>query len=116
MYDVIVDLRKGSPTFKQWFGTILSEDNMMELYVPAGFGHGYLVLEESIVSYKCDENFYGEFDGGIKFDDVDLAIDWPYELIGGQENLILSEKDLNLVSFKEFLDNYGNFLGDDYEY
>ena len=116
VFDVIVDLRKNSPTFKKWYGVVLSEENKKELFVPAGFGHGYLVLEDSIVSYKCDEKFYGEFDDGIRFDDEDISIDWPYELIGGKENLILSEKDKNLVSFREFLSSYDNFLGDNDEY
>lgn len=112
VYDVIIDLRKGSPTFGKWQGFYLTQDNMVELLVPEGFGHGYLVLEDSIVSYKCGEKFYGEYDGGIKFDDEDMGIVWPYEEIGGKENIIIAEKDKNLPTFKEFLDNYGNFLGD----
>lgn len=112
VYDVIIDLRKGSPTFGKWQGFYLTQDNMVELLVPEGFGHGYLVLEDSIVSYKCGEKFYGEYDGGVKFDDEDMGIVWPYEEIGGKENIIIAEKDKNLPTFKEFLDNYGNFLGD----
>ena len=112
VYDVIIDLRKGSPTFGKWQGVYLTQDNMVELLVPEGFGHGYLVLEDSIVSYKCGEKFYGEYDGGVKFDDEDMGIVWPYEEIGGKENIIIAEKDKNLPTFKEFLDNYGNFLGD----
>lgn len=109
VYDVIIDLRKDSPTFKQRRGFYLSGDNMKELLVPEGFGHGYLVLEDSIVSYKCAEKFYGEFDDGIRYDDVDLGIERPYELIGGKENVINSVKDDNLQSFKEFIDNYDEF-------
>lgn len=112
VYDVIIDLRKGSPTFGKWQGFYLTQDNMVELLVPEGFGHGYLVLEDSIVSYKCGEKFYGEYDGGVKFDDEDMGIVWPYGEIGGKENIIIAEKDKNLPTFKEFLDNYGNFLGD----
>lgn len=110
VYDVIMDLRKDSLTFMNWQGFILSEDNRKELLIPEGFGHGYLVLEDSIVSYKCAEKFYGEYDGGIKFDDPDLKITWPYEIIGGKEQLILSDKDKNLPSFKEFMKNYHLFL------
>ncbi len=110
VYDVIIDLRKDSKTFKQWQGFILSGDNMKELLVPAGFGHGYLVLEDSIVSYKCSEKFYGEYDSGIRYDDSDMAIEWPYDLIGGKDKIINSTKDDNLQSFKEFMDNYDNFL------
>lgn len=109
VFDVIIDLRKDSPTFKKWQGFVLTGDNMHELLVPAGFGHGYLVLEDSIVSYKCSEKFYGEFDSGIRYDDKDMAIDWPYELIGGKDQVINSVKDDNLQSFKEFMDNYKEF-------
>jgi len=109
VYDVIIDLRKDSPTFKKWKGFYLSGDNQKELLVPEGFGHGYLVLEESIVSYKCAEKFYGEYDSGIKFDDPDMGIEWPFEEIGGKDNVILAEKDEKLQTFKEFMDNYSSF-------
>ena len=112
VYDVIVDLRKDSPTFKQWMGFYLTEENTIELLVPEGFAHGYLVLEDSIVSYKCGEKFYGEYDGGVMFDDPDLGVVWPFDEIGGRENLILADKDKNLPSFKEFMEGYGDFLGE----
>lgn len=102
IYDVIVDLRPTSPTFKQWRGFDLTGDNQLELYVPPFFGHGYLVIDESIVSYKCGEVFYSEGDSGIRYNDSDLNIKWPFELIGGEQNLIISEKDKNLMSFKEY--------------
>lgn len=110
IYDVIVDLRKDSPTFLRWQGFYLTGENMVELLVPEGFGHGYLVIEESIVSYKCAEKFYGEYDSGIKYDDEDLNILWPYEEVGGKDKLILSEKDKNLMNFKEFIKNYDDFI------
>lgn len=102
VYDVIVDLRPDSPTFRQWRGFHLTEENTNSLLVPAGFGHGYLVIEDSIVSYKCAEVFYGEGDSGIMYNDPDIGIEWPFELIGGKENLIISEKDLNLMSFSDY--------------
>lgn len=102
VYDVIVDLRPNSPTFGQWRGFDLTQDNMNMLLVPQYFGHGYLVLEDSIVSYKCDEVFYGEGDSGIKYNDSDINVKWPFDLIGGEKNLIISDKDLNLMSFKEY--------------
>ena len=77
------------------------------LLVPEYFGHGYLVIEDSIVSYKCAELFYGEGDSGIAYDDPDIGIVWPFELIGGKENLIISEKDKELMSFKEYNDIVG---------
>lgn len=110
IYDVIIDLRKDSPTFKKWQGFYLSDENMIELLVPEGFGHGYLVLEDSIVSYKCAEKFYSEYDSGIRYDDEDMGIIWPYNEIGGKEKVINSIKDDNLQSFKKFLENYDNFI------
>lgn len=102
VYDVIVDLRPDSPTYGQWKGFHLTGDNMKSLYVPAYFGHGYLVIEDSIVSYKAGEVFYGEGDSGIMYNDPDIAIEWPFDMIGGKENLIISEKDKKLMSFKEY--------------
>lgn len=101
VYDVIIDLRKNSPTFKQWRGFYLTGENKNELYVPEGFGHGYIVLEDSIVSYKCSEKFYGEYDDGIKWDDPDMGIKWPIEEIDC--DVILADKDKNLQSFKDWL-------------
>jgi len=100
IYDVIVDLRKDSSTFGQWRGFYLSEENKDELYIPEHFGHGYLVIEPSIVSYKCAEKFYGEYDDGIMWNDPDIGIKWPVELVNNQ--IILSEKDTKLQSFEEF--------------
>lgn len=110
VYDVIVDLRKDSPTFMKWQGFYLTGDNMVEILVPEGFGHGYLVIEDSIVSYKCNEKFYSEYDSGIRYDDENLNIKWPYDEIGGKEKIINSIKDDNLQSFKEFMINYDKFL------
>ena len=102
VYDVIVDLRKNSPTYGQWRGFHLTGENKNSLYIPAYFGHGYLVIEDSIVSYKAGEVFYNEGDSGIMYNDPDINIEWPFELIGGEANLIISEKDLHLMSFKEY--------------
>lgn len=103
VYDVIIDLRKESPTFGQWLGFDLTGENRLSLYVPERFGHGYLVIEDSVVSYQCGQVFYGEFDSGIKWDDPDMGIQWPLERIGGKDNLIISEKDKHLQSFSDFL-------------
>ena len=102
VYDVIVDLRPDSPTFGQWRGFDLTGENQVELYIPQFFGHGYLVLEDSVVSYKCGEVFFGDGDSGIMYNDPDINIEWPFEKIGGIENIIISEKDKNLISFKEY--------------
>lgn len=103
VYDVIIDLRKDSPTFGKWLGFDLTGENRHMLYVPEHFGHGYLVIEDSVVSYKCNEVFYSQYDSGIKWDDPDMGIDWPLDRIGGIDNLIISEKDKNLQSFADFI-------------
>jgi len=74
IYDIAVDLRPDSKTFGDWLGFCLSDENHEELYIPGGFGHGYLVLEDSIVSYKCDEKFYAEHDSGIIWNDADIDV------------------------------------------
>lgn len=102
VYDVIVDLRPDSATFGKWMGFDLTEDNMNSLLVPEYFGHGYLVLEDSVVSYKCSEVFYGEGDSGIMYNDEDIGIEWPLDKIGGIDNLIISDKDLKLMSFDDY--------------
>lgn len=102
VYDVIVDLRKDSPTYGQWRGFHLTGENRKSLLVPASFGHGYLVLDDSVVSYKCAEVFYGEGDSGIMYNDLDLGIEWPFGEIGGVEKLIISEKDKKLMSFQQY--------------
>ncbi|QOX65073.1 dTDP-4-dehydrorhamnose 3,5-epimerase [Anoxybacterium hadale] len=109
IYDVVVDLRKDSPSFKRWLGFELNGENHRELLIPEGCAHGYLVLEKSVVSYKCAEKFYGEYDDGIMWNDQDISINWPIELVGGIENIILAEKDKNLQTFSEFREKYGGF-------
>lgn len=105
IYDVIVDLRKESPTFGEWRGFFLSEENKEQLFIPEHFGHGYLVIEPSIVSYKCGEKFHGEFDDGIMWNDPDIGIEWPLELVNNE--IILSEKDKLLQSFDLFKQTIG---------
>lgn len=104
VFDVIVDLRPESPTFMKWMGFYLSGENMNELLVPAHFGHGYLVLEDSVVSYKCAAPFDSANDSGIIFDDPDIGIAWPFDEIGGKERLIIAEKDKKLQSFRRYLE------------
>ena len=109
VYDVVVDLRKDSPTFKKWLGFDLIGTKHNEILVPAGCAHGYLVLEESIVSYKCAEKFYGEYDDGIMWNDPEINVEWPLDKIGGVDKVILADKDKNLQSFHEFITTYGGF-------
>ncbi len=96
--DVVVDLRSDSPTFKQTFSTILDDKDLHQLYVPKGFGHGFLTLsEKSVFAYKCDDYYRPGSEGGIIFNDPDLNIDWDFPL----KELILSDKDRDLPTFKE---------------
>lgn len=99
VFDVGVDLRGDSPTYGKWYGEILSEDNKKQLYIPPKFAHGFLVLsDEAEFLYKCTEFYHGEDESGIKWDDEDLAIDWPLD---GIDEIILSEKDEKWMSFKD---------------
>ncbi len=99
VYDVIVDLRKNSPTYGKWEGFILSESNQRQLLVPKGFAHGFLTLTKDVnFVYKCDNYYCAQADAGIAFDDSTLNIDWPINV----EKAILSEKDKNHPTFKEF--------------
>ncbi|WP_121354403.1 dTDP-4-dehydrorhamnose 3,5-epimerase [Flavisolibacter nicotianae] len=94
--DVAVDIRKGSPTYGQAYVVELSAENRKQLLVPAGFAHGFSVVSETaVVLYKCDQFYNKESEGGIRFDDPSLNIDWRIEK--GQE--VVSEKDLALPSF-----------------
>ncbi len=102
IYDVVVDLNPDSSTYGKWQGFELTGKNRKQLYIPEYCGHGYLVLEDSIVSYVCSEVFYKDGDSGIMWNDPKIAIDWPLDLIGGADNLILSEKDKSLMSFDDY--------------
>ena len=103
VFDVIVDLRPESPTFKKWIGIYLTGDNLKSILIPSGFGHGYLVMEDSIVSYKCAEKFYSEYDSGIIWNDKDLNISWPLDQI--TVPITISDKDANLQSFSSYCKN-----------
>jgi dTDP-4-dehydrorhamnose 3,5-epimerase len=97
VFDVIVDLRKDSETFGKWEGFELSSDNFQMLFVPKGFAHGFITLEDNTeFQYKCDEYYNKESEGGIIWNDPDLNIGWQVE------NPILSEKDKLLPLFRDF--------------
>lgn len=99
--DVVVDLRPNSPTYGAHVKEILSGENQKQVFIPRGCAHGFLVLSETaIFSYKCDNYYHKESEGGIIYNDPDLGIDWGSE---GLENRIVSEKDLRLPTFKNHL-------------
>jgi dTDP-4-dehydrorhamnose 3,5-epimerase len=96
IYDVVLDIRRESPTFGQWLGIQLSEEDMRQLYVPEGCAHGFCVLSEiADVIYRCSDFYYPENEGGIFWNDPDLGIEWPVE------NPLLSEKDRQLPYLKD---------------
>jgi dTDP-4-dehydrorhamnose 3,5-epimerase len=101
--DVAIDIRKGSPHFGQSFSIELSANNKKQLLIPAGFAHGFSVLSETaVVLYKCDRFYNKGSEGGIRFDDPMLAIDWG--IPKGQE--VVSEKDIQLPFFKDCSNNF----------
>lgn len=110
VYDVAVDLRKGSKTFGKWEGFFLTAENRQMLYIPKGFAHGFLALEEdTLFSYLCGDRYDPESDSGIRWNDPQLAIDWPLEQV---EQTIISEKDAALPTLAEFIQVYGALKGE----
>ena len=95
-YDVAVDLRSGSPTFKQWYGVELSAENHLQFFIPRGFAHAFVALEDNtIFKYKVDNYYSMENDGGVIWNDEELAIAWPIL------KLELSEKDKKLPTLNQ---------------
>lgn len=99
VFDVAVDLRKGSSTYGKWTGVILNDENKKQFYVPEGFAHGFIVLsEEAEFVYKCTELYHPEDEGGIRWDDSDIGIEWPLE---GIDQVLLSEKDRKALGLRD---------------
>lgn len=100
IYDVAVDLRKGSKTFGKWHGELLRAKDNKSYYIPSGFAHGFLALEEgTIFSYQCSGKYIPSACGGIIWNDKSLNISWPVNLVN---RIILSEKDQNLQTLEEY--------------
>lgn len=96
VFDVAVDLRRGSPTFGRWEGRELSGENHNMLYIPPGFAHGFCVLtDEAHLTYKCTREYDADLDAGIRWDDPDIGIRWPVT------NPVISEKDRDLPFLNE---------------
>ena len=88
VFDVAVDIRRGSVTFGKWVGEVISSENKRQLYVPEGFAHGFLVLsDQALVNYKCTTFYDKQADAGIRWDDPDIGIEWPVD------EPVLSAKD-----------------------
>jgi dTDP-4-dehydrorhamnose 3,5-epimerase len=101
--DVAVDIRTGSPTYGQHFDIELTADNKKQLWIPAGFAHGFSVLSETaVVLYKCDTLYNKESEGGIRYDDEDLNIDWRIN----SNAAVVSEKDMSLPDLKNCIHNF----------
>lgn len=102
VWDVIVDLRPDSPTFKEWEAIELSRQNHKALFVPCGFAHGFAALEDdTVMLYQCDGKYDKETDGGVRFDDPEIGIKWPIDL----NTAIHSKRDLELESFMQYCKN-----------
>ncbi len=103
VWDVAVDLRKNSPTFGQWFGVELTEENHLQFLIPQGFAHGFSVLSETaLFTYKCDNFYSPTLERGIMYNDSDLAIDWKIPA----DKAIISEKDTKHPLFKDADKNF----------
>ena len=99
--DVVIDLRKKSKTFGKTFSIILSKENATGLYIPRGFAHAYYSMaKENIIYYKLDNYYAPKFESGIIYNDSSIKIKWP------KKNIIVSDKDKNLITMKEFIKKY----------
>lgn len=98
VFDVAVDLREGSPTYGKWEGVVLSAENKRQFFIPRGFAHGFLVLsDEAVFTYKVDNPYAPQSEASIRYDDPDIAINWPIDA----KDILTSAKDLNALSLKD---------------
>ncbi len=101
VWDVGVDLRKDSDTYGQWFGVELTAENKRQFYIPEGFAHGFLVLsDEATFNYKCTNLYHPEYDGGVRWNDPDIGVEWPEV----DAEILLSDKDKKQPFLKEIKD------------
>ncbi|MBQ4481646.1 MAG: dTDP-4-dehydrorhamnose 3,5-epimerase [Lachnospiraceae bacterium] len=99
VFDVAVDLRVGSNTYGKWFGTVLSEENKKQFYIPKNFAHGFLVLSDTAeFCYKCTDFYHPGDEGGLPYNDKDIGIKWP----GLNTELNINDRDRNWPSFEEY--------------
>lgn len=103
VFDVAVDLRKGSATYGKWYGVRLSAENKKQFFIPQGFAHGFVVLSDyAEFAYKCTDFYHPNDEGGLLWSDPDIGVEWP--IPEGME-LILSEKDTKWPGIKEYTEN-----------
>jgi dTDP-4-dehydrorhamnose 3,5-epimerase len=103
VFDVAVDLRRGSPTFGQWDGFLISAENKKQVFIPKGFAHGFLVLSETAdFLYKCGDYYSPEHERGVIWNDPDIGIEWPFPKDAASP--ILSRKDADLPTLKNAKD------------
>ena len=108
VFDVSVDLRKGSPTFGQWHGVVLSEQNKKQYFIPKNFAHGFLVLSDyAEFAYKCSDFYHPNDEGGLLWSDPDIGIDWPIPEGLTADDLVISEKDHNWNGIKAYMKERG---------
>ena len=103
VYDVAVDIRKGSPTYGKYYGVTLSDKNNLQFYIPENFLHGFLVLSDTaIFAYKVNDFYHPNDEGGIIWNDPDIGIEWPLEENNlTEQDIILSKKDVNAPRLKD---------------
>lgn len=100
VFDVAVDIRKGSPTFGQYYSHILSEDNHRQMYIPAGFAHGFCVLTDvADFGYKCTDYYAPEHERAIQYNDPDIGVEWPVK------DAVVSDKDKNAPALSRMSDD-----------
>ena len=106
VYDVVVDLREGSSTYGKWYGVLLSAENKKQFFVPKNFAHGFLVLSDyAEFAYKCTDFYHPGDEGGIRFDDPEIGVQWP---VAPGTELIMAERDKMWGGLKEYTESRKN--------
>ena len=100
VFDVVVDIRRESPTFGKWIGQYLSDENNLQIFVPEGFAHGFCVLSDTaLFHYKCSDFYAPECEGGVLWSDPDVGVDWPLD------SPLVSEKDAQFSCLKDIAED-----------
>ena len=106
VFDVAVDLRKGSKTFGKWYGVVLSAENKKQFFIPKNFAHGFVVLSDTAeFAYKCTDFYHPNDEGGLMWNDPEIGVEWPMPEGMTEKDLILSDKDKVHPSFSEYVKN-----------